>query len=215
MCADYDRSQEGAFYSDPKGRLAEFKRDEARHSGLDRVRSSGVTDGINHILVFFSNYGVSCNPFRFLSLLIVSAGSSLSQINHQAFSSVQKLENAKKIRICVTGEGRFVASWIIKPFLSKSYLFHGIVRDLGRLINFHALSDLLLVTMQKVGKLFLRERRLPIGGSWRMHHRICKCSRLTCWMTPCSASTGCGEYCMLQLLFFPAKLFITLFAITV
>lgn len=33
-----------------------------------------------------------------------------------------------KGRVCVTGAGGFVASWIVKLLLSKGYLVHGTVR---------------------------------------------------------------------------------------
>nr|QCX36376.1 kavalactone reductase 1 [Piper methysticum]6NBR_A Chain A, Kavalactone reductase 1 [Piper methysticum]6NBR_B Chain B, Kavalactone reductase 1 [Piper methysticum]6NBR_C Chain C, Kavalactone reductase 1 [Piper methysticum]6NBR_D Chain D, Kavalactone reductase 1 [Piper methysticum] len=41
------------------------------------------------------------------------------------------METERKSRICVTGAGGFVASWVVKLFLSKGYLVHGTVRDLG------------------------------------------------------------------------------------
>lgn len=32
-------------------------------------------------------------------------------------------------RVCVTGAGGFIASWLVKLLLSKGYLVHGTVRD--------------------------------------------------------------------------------------
>ncbi|OWM85988.1 hypothetical protein CDL15_Pgr012238 [Punica granatum] len=41
-----------------------------------------------------------------------------------------EMEMEKK-RVCVTGAGGFVASWIVKLLLSKGYIVHGTVRDPG------------------------------------------------------------------------------------
>ncbi|OWM85991.1 hypothetical protein CDL15_Pgr012241 [Punica granatum] len=35
----------------------------------------------------------------------------------------------EKKKVCVTGAGGFLASWIVKLFLSKGYLVHGTMRD--------------------------------------------------------------------------------------
>lgn len=37
-------------------------------------------------------------------------------------------ENIEK-RVCVTGAGGYVASWLVKDLLSKGYFVHGTVRD--------------------------------------------------------------------------------------
>lgn len=36
-----------------------------------------------------------------------------------------------KQRVCVTGAGGYLASWVIKFLLSKGYMVHGTVRDPG------------------------------------------------------------------------------------
>ncbi|XP_020265424.1 cinnamoyl-CoA reductase 2-like [Asparagus officinalis] len=38
-------------------------------------------------------------------------------------------ESAEKRRVCVTGAGGFIASWLVKLLLSKGYMVHGTVRD--------------------------------------------------------------------------------------
>ncbi|KAK3014337.1 hypothetical protein RJ639_008930 [Escallonia herrerae] len=38
-------------------------------------------------------------------------------------------ENGEKQRVCVTGAGGYVASWVVKLLLSKGYMVHGTVRD--------------------------------------------------------------------------------------
>nr|QCX36386.1 RDCT9 [Piper methysticum] len=40
-------------------------------------------------------------------------------------------DDKRSCRICVTGAGGFVASWVVKLLLSRGYLVHGTVRDLG------------------------------------------------------------------------------------
>ncbi|XP_042438074.1 cinnamoyl-CoA reductase 1-like [Zingiber officinale] len=40
-------------------------------------------------------------------------------------------------RVCVTGAGGFIASWLVKLLLSKGYIVHGTVRDLGDKKNAH------------------------------------------------------------------------------
>ena len=34
-------------------------------------------------------------------------------------------------KVCVTGAGGFVASWLVKLLLSKGYIVHGTVREPG------------------------------------------------------------------------------------
>ena len=34
-------------------------------------------------------------------------------------------------RVCVTGGGGFIASWLVKLLLARGYTVHGTVRDLG------------------------------------------------------------------------------------
>ncbi|RVW50942.1 Cinnamoyl-CoA reductase 2 [Vitis vinifera] len=36
---------------------------------------------------------------------------------------------AEKGRVCVTGAGGYIASWVVKLLLSKGYIVHGTVRD--------------------------------------------------------------------------------------
>lgn len=36
---------------------------------------------------------------------------------------------AEKQRICVTGSGGYIASWLVKSLLSHGYTVHGTVRD--------------------------------------------------------------------------------------
>lgn len=36
---------------------------------------------------------------------------------------------AEKQRICVTGSGGYIASWLVKSLLSRGYTVHGTVRD--------------------------------------------------------------------------------------
>eukprot|EP00268_Persea_americana_P026572 TRINITY_DN2601_c0_g1_i6.p1 TRINITY_DN2601_c0_g1~~TRINITY_DN2601_c0_g1_i6.p1 ORF type:complete len:183 (-),score=41.69 TRINITY_DN2601_c0_g1_i6:794-1276(-) len=43
----------------------------------------------------------------------------------------------EKGRVCVTGAGGFVASWLVKLLLSKGYMVHGTVRDPGDEKNSH------------------------------------------------------------------------------
>lgn len=38
-------------------------------------------------------------------------------------------EKGEKERVCVTGAGGYIASWVVKLLLSKGYLVHGTVRD--------------------------------------------------------------------------------------
>ncbi|CAK9178277.1 unnamed protein product [Ilex paraguariensis] len=38
-------------------------------------------------------------------------------------------ENKEKQRVCVTGAGGYLASWVVKFLLSKGYMVHGTVRD--------------------------------------------------------------------------------------
>ncbi|XP_058073380.1 cinnamoyl-CoA reductase 1-like isoform X2 [Magnolia sinica] len=38
-------------------------------------------------------------------------------------------KGGEKVRICVTGAGGFLASWVVKLLLSKGYMVHGTVRD--------------------------------------------------------------------------------------
>ncbi|KAF3962162.1 hypothetical protein CMV_013287 [Castanea mollissima] len=42
-----------------------------------------------------------------------------------------------KQRVCVTGAGGYLASWVIKILLSKGYMVHGTVRDPGDMKNAH------------------------------------------------------------------------------
>lgn len=37
----------------------------------------------------------------------------------------------EKGRVCVTGAGGFIASWVVKLLLSKGYYVHGAVRNPG------------------------------------------------------------------------------------
>lgn len=43
----------------------------------------------------------------------------------------QKGMAAEKGKVCVTGAGGFVASWLVKLLLSKNYLVHATVRQPG------------------------------------------------------------------------------------
>ena len=36
-------------------------------------------------------------------------------------------------RVCVTGAGSFISSWLVKLLLSKGFFVHGTVRDPGKL----------------------------------------------------------------------------------
>lgn len=47
---------------------------------------------------------------------------------------------AEKCRVCVTGAGGYVASWLVKLLLSKDYIVHGTVRDPGKFTFFLGLS---------------------------------------------------------------------------
>lgn len=51
------------------------------------------------------------------------------------------MESEKKTRICVTGAGGYVASWVVKLLLAKGYLVHGTVRDLGQFTTFGLFKD--------------------------------------------------------------------------
>ncbi|KAI3952552.1 hypothetical protein MKW92_036213 [Papaver armeniacum] len=46
-------------------------------------------------------------------------------------------EIVEKERVCVTGAGGFIASWIVKLLLSKGYIVHGTVRDPSDVKNAH------------------------------------------------------------------------------
>ncbi|KAI4339974.1 hypothetical protein MLD38_024856 [Melastoma candidum] len=46
----------------------------------------------------------------------------------------------KMVRVCVTGAGGYIASWLVKLLLSKGYLVHGTVRDPGNPKNGHLKS---------------------------------------------------------------------------
>ncbi|WOL19241.1 cinnamoyl-CoA reductase 3 [Canna indica] len=46
-------------------------------------------------------------------------------------------ELGKKKRVCVTGAGGFLASWLVKLLLSKGYIVHGTVRDPSDSKNAH------------------------------------------------------------------------------
>lgn len=39
-------------------------------------------------------------------------------------------------KVCVTGAGGFIASWLVKFLLSKGYVVHGTVRDPGTISQF-------------------------------------------------------------------------------
>ncbi|RZS19603.1 hypothetical protein BHM03_00052028, partial [Ensete ventricosum] len=43
----------------------------------------------------------------------------------------------KKRRVCVTGAGGYLASWLVKLLLSRGYFVHGTVRDPGDSKNAH------------------------------------------------------------------------------
>ncbi|PKU70508.1 cinnamoyl-CoA reductase 2 [Dendrobium catenatum] len=49
----------------------------------------------------------------------------------------RETEMAEKRRVCVTGAGGFVASWLVKLLLSKGYFVHGTVRDPSNEKNAH------------------------------------------------------------------------------
>ena len=36
---------------------------------------------------------------------------------------------AEKGKVCVTGAGGYIASWLVKLLLSKGYIVHGTVRE--------------------------------------------------------------------------------------
>ncbi|ONK70190.1 uncharacterized protein A4U43_C05F31190 [Asparagus officinalis] len=46
-------------------------------------------------------------------------------------------ESAEKRRVCVTGAGGFIASWLVKLLLSKGYMVHGTVRDPISAVSVH------------------------------------------------------------------------------
>ncbi|KAK4767765.1 hypothetical protein SAY87_002906 [Trapa incisa] len=46
----------------------------------------------------------------------------------------------RRRRVCVTGAGGFVASWVVKLLLSKGFTVHGTVRDLGDDKNAHLIK---------------------------------------------------------------------------
>lgn len=45
----------------------------------------------------------------------------------------KKMSVAAKGKVCVTGAGGFLASWVVDLLLSKDYFVHGTVRDPGTL----------------------------------------------------------------------------------
>ena len=49
---------------------------------------------------------------------------------------------AEKGRVCVTGAGGYIASWVVKLLLSKGYIVHGTVRDPSNLLFFSPLYSL-------------------------------------------------------------------------
>lgn len=38
---------------------------------------------------------------------------------------------ARKGKVCVTGAGGFIGSWVVKLLLSRDYIVHGTVREPG------------------------------------------------------------------------------------
>ncbi|XP_059664797.1 cinnamoyl-CoA reductase 1-like isoform X4 [Cornus florida] len=46
---------------------------------------------------------------------------------------------AEMSRVCVTGAGGYIASWLVKLLLSKNYTVHGTVRD-PNLLDYNSLS---------------------------------------------------------------------------
>ena len=94
-------------------------------------------------------------------------------------------------RVCVTGGGGFIASWLVKLLLSRGYAVHATVRDPSK----HAApptrrSALCLALIgRRVGSwdscvaraLLLQViPRTPTCGGWRELRRACSCSRPTC-----------------------------------
>ena len=48
----------------------------------------------------------------------------------------------EKGRVCVTGAGGFIGSWVVKLLLSKGYMVHGTVREPGCLLfSFYLFFD--------------------------------------------------------------------------
>ena len=51
---------------------------------------------------------------------------------------------AEKGKVCVTGAGGYVASWVVKLLLSKGYIVHGTVREPSILLFFSVLFFVLI-----------------------------------------------------------------------
>ena len=51
---------------------------------------------------------------------------------------------AEKGKVCVTGAGGYVASWVVKLLLSKGYIVHGTVREPSNLLFFSVLFFVLI-----------------------------------------------------------------------
>ena len=51
---------------------------------------------------------------------------------------------AENGKVCVTGAGGYVASWVVKLLLSKGYIVHGTVREPSNLLFFSVLFFVLI-----------------------------------------------------------------------
>lgn len=81
-------------------------------------------------------------------------------------------------KVCVTGAGGFVASWLVKLLLSKGYIVHGTVRDpepatqkYEHLLKLHGASENL--TLFKADLLNYESLRSAISGCTAVFHLAC------------------------------------------
>lgn len=73
-------------------------------------------------------------------------------------------------KVCVTGAGGFVASWLVKLLLSKDYVVHGTVRDPGTFSQFSSPHGTVLMRIQTLFDSCMSG--LIIAGSQKYEHLL-------------------------------------------
>jgi hypothetical protein len=99
-------------------------------------------------------------------------------------------------RVCVTGGGGFIASWLVKLLLSRGYAVHATVRDPSKHAHTRRSPLCCCLPLPRHDRPTCRHAgswdsctartllqvipRTPTCGGWRELRRACSCSRPTC-----------------------------------
>ncbi|KAK2988181.1 hypothetical protein RJ640_020663 [Escallonia rubra] len=104
--------------------LLVYERPDTKGRYICTAHMINTEDLVNMLRSIFPNYRY---PKR--SCCFEKTGSVARERQRDRETDRTMGESGEKQRVCVTGAGGYVASWVVKLLLSKGYMVHGTVRD--------------------------------------------------------------------------------------